>query len=52
MYRIHCPNCNHYNYSASRAGKWLCCYCGKDLTNEKIEATTETNKDKNREKLA
>ncbi|MFW5991564.1 MAG: hypothetical protein ACOCQN_00020 [Halanaerobiaceae bacterium] len=34
MYKIYCPECNHYNYSASRAGNWICCYCGHDLKDE------------------
>lgn len=54
MYKVLCPECNHYNYSASKTGKWVCCHCGAEL--EKKEASEEVHSKKydykNREKLA
>ncbi len=48
MYRIFCPKCKHYNYSASRVGKWICCHCGEDLNTKPLEQ----NKEKKLEILA
>jgi len=33
MYKIFCEKCGNNNYSASRAGKWICCHCGVELQN-------------------
>jgi len=49
MYKIFCEKCGHNNYSASKTGKLVCCYCG-----ETLNSNSEKNKkdNKNIEKLA
>lgn len=47
MLKKKCPNCNNESFSAATSGKWVCPYCGKDISNiqsinirgEKIDPT-------------
>ncbi|MEG6615220.1 hypothetical protein V6C27_02105 [Peptococcaceae bacterium 1198_IL3148] len=39
MYSKKCWACNKTSYSATDKGRWICPYCGKDLT---FQPVTET----------
>lgn len=36
MNRKYCHSCRRFSYSAKTSGRWLCPFCQRDLTNEKL----------------
>lgn len=34
-YKI-CPHCQGKSYSASTAGRWICPYCRRDISNSRV----------------
>lgn len=38
-----CPACGKISFCASREGKWICPYCGRDLTSVEVKEGGDSN---------
>lgn len=46
-----CPGCRRNSYSATESGRWLCPYCGEDISEMPVEPAVSSARKKEAETM-